>query len=202
MRRPEFDRDLSNLPDYAFGARGLMWWGMLSFMLIEGAGFALALAAYFFLMGQEQQWPPSTIPPDLMWGLATILLLALSEIPNVWVKHMARQQRLREVRIGLIIMTTFGAAIVACRFAEFAGLNIGWTHNAYGSIVWALLLLHTVHLLTDLADSIFLVALVITPHGREPRTLVDVDYNSLYWHFIVWSWLPIYFVVYWLPRLS
>jgi hypothetical protein len=34
----------------------------------RGRGFALAFAAYFFLMAQERQWPASAPPPDLLWG--------------------------------------------------------------------------------------------------------------------------------------
>jgi cytochrome c oxidase subunit I+III len=25
--------------------------------------------------------------------------------------------------------------------------------------------------------------------------------NSDYWYFVVWTWLPIYFVLYWAPRI-
>jgi len=40
-----FTRDLSELPTHAFGTRSLTWWGVVGFMLIEGTGFALAIAA-------------------------------------------------------------------------------------------------------------------------------------------------------------
>ena len=40
-----------------------------------------------------------------------------------------------------------------------------------------------------------------TPHGEEPRRLVDVDENCLYWRFVWLSWLPIYVLIYWLTRL-
>ena len=42
---------------------------------------------------------------------------------------------------------------------EFTALNVGWDKNAYGSIVWALLALHTTHMATDVYDSGVLVAL-------------------------------------------
>ena len=34
--------------------------------------------------------------------------------------------------------------------------------------------------------------------GERPR-FVDVSENALYWYFVVWSWLPIYAVVYGAP---
>jgi hypothetical protein len=40
-----------------------------------------------------------------------------------------------------------------------------------------------------------------TPHSEDPRRLVDTDENSLYWRFVWLSWLPIYALIYWVPRL-
>ena len=52
-------------------------------MLIEGTAFALTIAAYFFLMSQEQGWPPPPFqPPDLLAGTLFTLVMLLSEIPN------------------------------------------------------------------------------------------------------------------------
>src|SRR4051812_3060913 len=95
-----FVGDASRLPDYGFGPRSTTWWGVSGFMMIEGAGFALAFAAYFFLMAQEKQWPASALAPDLFWGSATTILLLLSELPNIWLKRAAEAEDMRKVRIG------------------------------------------------------------------------------------------------------
>src|SRR6185312_14043437 len=55
---PRFTDDVATLPTTKFGPASLTWWGIIGFMVIEGAGFALAFAAYFFIMGHEQGWPP------------------------------------------------------------------------------------------------------------------------------------------------
>jgi cytochrome c oxidase subunit I+III len=34
----------------------------------------------------------------------------------------------------------------------------------------------------------------------EPKRLVDVSENGLYWYFVVLSWLPIYATIYLAPR--
>jgi hypothetical protein len=54
--------------------------------------------------------------------------------------------------------------------------------------------------LTDWLDSVVLAALVFTRHGAEGRRLVDVSENALYWRFVWLAWLPIYCLIYWLPR--
>jgi cytochrome c oxidase subunit 3 len=197
-----FVGDASALPDHGFGPRSTTWWGVSGFMAIEGAGFALAFAAYFFLMAQERQWPASAPPPDLLWGTATAVLLILSELPNVWVKRAAEAEDLGRVRTGLIIMSMVVLPIFVTRALEFNHLNIGWDRNAYASITWALLLLHTVHLITDWVDTVVLAALMHTRHGEKGRRFVDTSENALYWHFIALSWLLVYLIIYWVPRLS
>ena len=41
---------------------------------------------------------------------------------------------------------------------EFNTLNVLWYDNAYGSIIWALLVLHTTHIVTDWVDTVVLAA--------------------------------------------
>jgi heme/copper-type cytochrome/quinol oxidase subunit 3 len=191
--------DLSALPDHAFGPAGMGWWGVFGFMLIEGMGFVLALAVYFYLMPFETGWPASAAPPPLGWSTAFTVLALLSEIPNVWLSRAARRFDLRQVRIGLWLMVVLGLLLVGVRFAEFDAMNIRWDRNAYGSIVWALLALHAFHTITDLYDSGVLAVLSVA-RPFNGRKFADVTDNALYWHFIVISWCVIYAVVYWVPR--
>ena len=41
-----------------------------------------------------------------------------------------------------------------------------------------------------------------TRHGIEARRFIDVSENALYWRFVWLAWLPIYLLIYWLPRLA
>jgi len=85
---------------------------------------------------------------------------------------------------------------------EFDSLNVLWTDNAYGSAIWMLLVLHTTHIATDWIDTLVLAGLMHGPHGMEGRRFVDCSENAMYWRFVWLCWLPIYFLIYWLPRLS
>jgi heme/copper-type cytochrome/quinol oxidase subunit 3 len=191
--------DLSALPDHAFGSTSLGWWGVVGFMLIEGMGFVLAIGAYYFLLPNEHSWPPVNPPPSLLWGSLFTVLAVLSELPNQWVKKRAEQYDLAGVRIGLVLMVAIGLVLLGLRAFEFTALNVRWDTNAYGSIVWAILALHTLHMATDVYDSAVLAALVFLKKvdGRKFSAVAD---NALYWHFIVWSWVILYGVVYWTPR--
>jgi heme/copper-type cytochrome/quinol oxidase subunit 3 len=85
------------------------------------------------------------------------------------------------------------------RAFEYTTLNCRWDDNAYGSIVWVLLSMHTIHVATDVVDSIVLAVLTVTYPMTGPR-FVDVSENSLYWFFIVAWWIPIYLTIYFMPR--
>lgn len=199
---PSFTEDVSALPTHAFSYRSLTWWGIIAFMVIEGAAFALTIAAYFFLMAQEQEWAPRPwSPPGLLAGTLFTLVMLLSEIPNSMIKKAATTYDLDAVRKLLPVLVTIGVLLFVLRGFEFNSLNVLWYENAYGSIIWALLLLHTTHVATDWGDTVVLWLLMKTPHGEDPRRFVDTDENALYWRFVWLSWLPIYGLIYWVPRL-
>jgi heme/copper-type cytochrome/quinol oxidase subunit 3 len=198
---PAFRDDVAALPTHAFSHRSLTWWGTIGFMVIEGMFFVLTAAAYFFLMSHEQTWAPQPwSPPDVLAGTVFTLILLLSEFPNAMIKKAAVAYDVATVRRLLPWMVAIGVLLLFVRGFEFNSLNVLWYDNAYGSVIWAFLLLHATHLATDLVDTIVLWLLMRTPHGEEPRRLVDVDENSLYWRFVWLSWLPIYLLIYWVPR--
>ena len=192
--------DVSMLPDTGeFGHHGLIWWGTVGFMVIEGSMFAIVLVAYFYLRLKVADWPPSLPNPDLTVGTANLLLVLVSCIPNALAKKAAEAQQLSRTRLWLTVVTLFGVGNVILRAFEYPALNCRWDDNAYASITWLLLSLHTVHIATDVVDSAVLVALaVIGPMTRN--RFIDVSENALYWYFIVAWWIPIYLVVYWAPR--
>jgi heme/copper-type cytochrome/quinol oxidase subunit 3 len=191
--------DVSGLPTYAYGNRSLMWWGTLGMILIESTVFALAVVTYFYLRERSDQWPPHGNLPGLLYGSLNTLVLLVSLVPNQWTKRMAEQENLQGVRIGLTVCAAFSIAFVILRAFEFGALHTSWNDSAYGSIVYALLTLHTIHLVTDLIDSIVLTVLMYTG-PLSGRRYVDVSENAFYWYFVVVSWLVIYATVYWAPR--
>ncbi|HEU0149605.1 MAG TPA: cytochrome c oxidase subunit 3 [Bradyrhizobium sp.] len=199
--KQRFVLDLSKLPLHGLGAASMTWWGTLAFMLIEGTGFALIIAVYLYLMSLAPTWPLNAPPPDLLPGTLVTAILLISVVPNILVSRWAERQDLRKVRIGMVVMSVFGLVPLIVRAYEFPALNVLWDTNAYGSIVWTMLGLHTTHILTDLADTLVLAALMFTRHGDNLRRFGDVQDNAMYWNFVVATWLPIYGCIYWLARL-
>ena len=101
--------------------------------------------------------------------------------------------------MGVVLL--MGVAALVLRGFEFTTLNIRWDSNAYGSILWVLLGLHTTHLGTDVGDTAVLLAALLRGHVT-PRRFTDVTENCDYWYFVVLAWLPVYAVLYLVPRLS
>ena len=191
--------DVRELPSFGFSHRSLMWWGTAGLMAIESTVFGLAIVMYFYLRVHVERWPPSTPPPDLFWGTLNTAILVVSTWPNHLAKRAAERLDRRGVQIWLTVCLAFGMAFLAVRGFELTALNVRWDSDAYGSIVWLLMALHTTHLVTDTWDTTVLDVLFFTG-PLEGKRYVDVSENALYWYFVVISWLPIYAVVYLAPR--
>jgi cytochrome c oxidase subunit 3 len=191
--------DVSEIPSFGFSHRSLMWWGTAGMMAIEGTVFALAVATYFYLHSHSTTWPMSSLPPELRWGTLNTIILLASCVPNQWTKSAAEKLDLKTTRIGITVCLLFSVAFLVVRWLEFTTLNCRWDDHAYGSIVWTLLGLHTVHLVTDFWDSAVLTGLMFT-EPLEGTRFVDVSESAVYWYFVVLAWLPIYAVIYWAPR--
>ncbi|MER8978029.1 cytochrome c oxidase subunit 3 [Mesorhizobium sp. M0140] len=194
--------DLSGLPTFGHGPHSPTWWGTLGFMALEGTGFALAAGAYLYLALSWPAWPLSAPQPNHWPGTIVTILFVVSLVPNHILHRYAKQCSIVPVRIGLLVMSLLGIAPLVVRWFEFAALNIYWDTNAYGSMLWVLLGLHTTHLITDVGDTIVLTVLMFTRHGYSGRRFGDVGDNVFYWDFVVLTWIPIYVLIYWAPRLG
>jgi len=191
--------DVSGLPTISFGNRTLLWWGTLGMIFIEGTVFAMAIVTYVYLRGRVPEWPPNVPAPNQFWGALNTLIMLASVVPNEITKKAAEKLDLARTRLWLGVCVLFAAAFLVVRVFEFGNLNVRWDTNAYGSIVWVLLGLHTAHLLTDWIDTIvLLVVLFVRP---SPKRFVDASENAMYWYFVVLGWVPIYVVIYFGPWL-
>jgi cytochrome c oxidase subunit 3 len=191
--------DVRELPDYDLNHGMPIWLGTMAFMIIEGMGFAMTIAAYLFLSSQNPDWPLGPVLPDPTLGGALALFMLASEIPNLWLKRRIRAFDLQRVRWGMILMSLIGLGALALRAFEFGFLNIRWDTNSFGSILWALIFLHTTHIVADVVETWVMTAMVwLGP--VDARRFVDLTENAEYWEFVVFTWLPVYFFMYWAPR--
>jgi heme/copper-type cytochrome/quinol oxidase subunit 3 len=188
--------DASRLPTVVFGHRNVSWLGNVFYMLIEGMMFALVIGSYFYLRTRSVDWPPAPhIPPKSGFGIANTAVFLLSLAPAWWIQVQAPTGDRRKVRFGLFILTLFGMIAIILRGFEFTALNCRWTDNAYASVIWILLGMHTGHLITELIETGALLLISFTPRMSGTR-LPDASTNSDYWYFVVASGLVTAFVIY------
>jgi heme/copper-type cytochrome/quinol oxidase subunit 3 len=197
---PRTALDVGELANYAFGSRTVLWWATMCMIVIEGTAFALVITSYLYLKGRVPHWPPGVGEPAMVWGTVNVLLMLVSVIPNELTKRAAERFDRKAVKLWISVCILFAVVFTVVRFLEFSTLNVRWDTNAYGSVTWVLLGFHTVHLLTDFADTIVLAVIMFIGPVDEHR-FVDVSENSFYWYFVVISWVPIYAVLYFAPRL-
>jgi heme/copper-type cytochrome/quinol oxidase subunit 3 len=168
----------------AFGHRNTTWLANVFYMAIEGMMFALMFATYFYLRTRAADWPPGHLPPALKYGVANAVIFLLSIIPAWLVRKRAPEGDRHAVRNGLLILTLFALVATVLRVFEFTSLNCRWSDDAYSSTIWVLIGMHSGHLVTELIETVVLLAISFTPKMEGTR-LADAAINSDYWYFVV-----------------
>ena len=136
----------------------------------------------------------------MFWGTVNVVILVVSAWPNLLARKAAERFDLGGVRLWMAVRWSSRSRSTSCASSSSGSSNVRWDTNAYGSVTWFLLGLHTVHVLTDFLDSAVLAAVMFCGRLDENR-FVDVSENAMYWNFVVVSWLPIYAVIYLAPRI-
>jgi cytochrome c oxidase subunit III len=192
--------DVSQLPTIGFGPQAPLWWGVIGLIAIESTMFALVIGSYFYLRLNFKDWPPSNFGfPDLGAGTANMVLLLVSIAPMLWADRAAQSKDHRSVQIGLLIGSAISIVCLILRVFEFPAMKCRWDSHAYGSVVWTALGMHTLHLVTSVAENILLTVYAYKRELDEKHQL-DIEVNSVYWFFVVFGWLPVYIVIYFAPR--
>jgi len=199
--------DVSRLPASAVDHRSPIWWGNLLLLIIETTMFAILVATYFYLRINFEQWPPPQVNafppdrhpvPDLFWG-TTNLIVILAAAAAMFVADRAA---LRADRMWVLIggAATVALALLAMvfRFREFHGTKFRWDENAYASVVWALLIMHFVHLIVGAAEDLLMTA-YISLYGLDDKHSRDVRVTAVYWYWIAGIWVPLYVIIYFVP---
>lgn len=192
--------DVRKLPETAFGLRNLPTWATIGFILIEGTTLAVALTSYLYLRRNFAEWPPPPTPlPDLLIPSLNAALLLAIIVPMAIAGRAARSLDMPRMRAALVAAVLLSVVCVMLRGFEFAALNTRWDSHAYGSVVWALVGLHTTLLGIDLIETSVLTVLSFSD-VFEQKHYTDIEDAALYQVFLSLAWQPIYLFVFWGPR--
>ena len=188
--------DVADLPDLAFGARDLMWWGTLGFVVIEGFTLALCVMVYLYLWKNFSEWPPAgTERPTLLWPSVQVVVMLASLLVIRSLHRAAKRFDLDAVRTRLALASLSIVAMAALRFVELGALHVRWNQNAYGSAQWLVVGSHGTLIAVELIEMIGMAA-IFWFGTIEKKHFSDVADIGLYWFFLVLSWLPCYLLNY------
>ena len=193
--------DVSELPTSVLDSRATVWWGTIVMTVIECFVLALTVGAYFYLRTIAHEWPPGrTRPPALAIPTINLAILLISVVPAVLLDRASRRRDVRMIKWMLFANLVFGTAFLTLRVWEFLSLHCWWNSHAYGSVTWTILGLHTSNLLTSLLETAIVLAYFLLRKVEE-RHYLDARLDGVFWYFIVVTWVPLYSVVFLVPRI-
>jgi cytochrome c oxidase subunit I+III len=201
--------DVADLPSTLFDYRAPLWWGNLWGLAIETAVFGILVSIYFAVAMNLSPFPPpraDQLPfmddslPDLFLPTVTLIVLLLSVIPAVWLDISARRMDERAVKILVVITLMLNVALIVLRAFEFKALHFRWDANAYGSITWTILGMHMIHLIVLAAEDVYL-AVWTYARGLDQKHALDITVTAVYWYWIAGTWVLLYTLVYFGPRM-
>ena len=194
--------DATTIPDQGFSHHAPFWWGNAIMITLEGAGLAVLVFTYFYIWRSFDTWPPTgTKVPDLGVSTINVAVLVVSILPMWHVAHLAlRFERPRVLGLWLLVCVLLGFTAAILRLLEFKGVHTRWNSNAYGTIVWAILLVHFAHIIAATLETLVLGILMLRGPVKDLH-FVDVTRNAIYWYFVALSWVVFYAIVILGPRL-
>jgi cytochrome c oxidase subunit 3 len=199
--KPSTTLDVAHLPSVAFGSRDPLWWGVMGLILIEATILGIGIVSYLYLRTLAPVWPPPpTALPELLVPTVNTLLLLVSVVPMYWVDRAARRKEPRGVQIGLVLCVVLGLGFSVLRAFEFRAVHTQWDSHAYGSVVWTLLGLHTFDLVAEVLETILLMVIALTGPMTD-HVFLDISDSAPFWYFVAAVWVPIYAVLYLVPRV-
>jgi cytochrome c oxidase subunit 3 len=200
-RRPTLDA--VTLLDQGFRRQVPIWWGNRFVMMIEGAGFAILIATYFYIRHNFDSWPPArTQLPDLSIPTLNVAILVVSILPMWYAAKLAvKHDKARVIGALLVVCVVFGIVAAVLRILEFKAVHTRWNTNGYGAIVWSILGVHFAHIIAATFETLS-IAILILIGPVEEKSYADVTANAAYWYFVALSWVGFYALLFLAPRFT
>ena len=193
--------DVSRLPDWEVSSNSPLWWGQVLMATIEGCMFCILIAIYFYLRQRVDVWPPPGVQlPHLIYPTLALVPLILSAGGSYLAGVGAQEDNRRKMLTGMLANVLLAFLFLGLRVMEMRTLNFNWATDVHGSIFWTILFLHLIDALGDVLFTVVLIVIVALGN-TGPKQRLGVHVDSVVWYFIVASWIPFYFVIYWGPHI-
>jgi heme/copper-type cytochrome/quinol oxidase subunit 3 len=169
-------------------------------MVVEGVTLAICVGTYFYLRRNFENWPPLRSPrPSLVMPTVGLLVLLAGLVPTYFYKRAAERLERRATHLWLWGSTLALVAATVIRVFEFFALGVRWDLNAYASATWAIVFAHFTLLLASAGETAT-IAFMFLVGADEMKHFPDASDNAMYYNFLVLAWIPLWAIVYLLPR--
>jgi cytochrome c oxidase subunit III len=192
--------DMRGTSPYNQGAEAPLFWGFLGMVIIETMVIGGFVTAYFFLRAHNPEWPPAgTKPPDLLLPTINTVILVSSSFVLHWADKQVVHGDQKKLAWGILGAALLAGVFLVLKVVEYSDVPYRWDTHAYGSVVWTIVGFHSAHVFSLLLKTIVVDFFAFRGFFTEKRRL-GVTVNALYWHFVVAVWIPLYVVLYLVPR--
>lgn len=193
--------DVSHLPDSGFGPRVPIWWGTLGYMVLEGLVFIVLIVSWAYLRKNFEAYPPPGTPhPDLLLPTVNLMVILASTYAAHRISKSSKALDAGATSTWQFVSVAFGIVFLTLRAFEFDAVHVRWDTNAYGSVVWAILVAHTAHIAAATIEDLVL-GVTLRRGPVLQRHFTDASEGAFYWYFVVAWWVVLYAVVFLGPRL-
>ncbi|MFY0990250.1 cytochrome c oxidase subunit 3 [Halomonas sp. C05BenzN] len=178
------------LPPAATAARV----GLVVFLAVVTAVFALTISAYLMRMEMGPDWRPLPVP-GLLWLNTLVLMLGSIALQRAWTasKGRDRQALQRRLRLGGGFTSAFilGQGVVWWQLQAAGHYLAANPANAFFFLITAL---HALHLLGGLVA--WARTLLKVQRGASASEVrASVELCALYWHFLLLLWAVLFALV-------
>lgn len=157
--------------------------------------FAGLLAAYYYLRGLVQPWPPTGTTIDTAGMAIGTVLLGIGSVTMVVAQVAATRSNRLVARAMLGLTIVVAAAFVALELNDYRDANFSVSSNSYGTIYYVLTGTHIAHVLAG----IVLMAALVFYLGKPAFTRdnhAGVEAIAYYWHFVFVVWVALYATIF------
>lgn len=177
-----------------------LWWGVAGAVVIELVVVANLLASYFYLAAANEAWPPEgTDPPELVWASLVVIALLVSAGTMWWAGRGSDAGNRTQLAIGVTASCLLAVLALGFRALQMATFDLRWDAHAYGSILWVIAGFHFTHVVSAILGTAVVAVLAWRGYFTPQRQLAVVV-DTLYWYFVAGVSVPIYLVLFWVPR--
>jgi len=192
--------DVSDYSRFNPSRRAPIWWGVLGLILIEASVVTGFITTYFYLRLMAPEWPPAGVePPPLLLPSLTVVLLLISCATMRWGGIAINREKYTQFVVAMFSSVALALGVLVLRWVQFHDLDFRWDEHAYGSVVWTIMGFHFIHVVSA-ALGTAVVGILGMMRFFDPRQQIAVIVDTLYWNFVGLVWIPLYVVMYWVPR--